>query len=50
MIVEYTIESINEYYTKNDILNDIHRTNYMKIGQEPVLVPEFERDILSYAM
>jgi hypothetical protein len=34
----------------NDILNDIHRTNYMKIGQEPVLVPEFERDILSYAM
>ena len=35
---------------RHDILNDIHRTNYMKIGQEPVLVPEFERDILSYAM
>jgi len=34
----------------NGILNDIHRTTYMKIGQEPVLVPEFERDILSYAM
>ena len=34
----------------NGILNDIHRSNYMKIGQEPVLVPEFERDILSYAM
>ena len=34
----------------NGILNDIHLSNYMKIGQEPVLVPEFERDILSYAM
>ena len=34
----------------NGILNDIHRTTYMKIGQEPVLVPDFERDILSYAM
>ena len=34
----------------NGILNDIHRANYMKIGQEPVLVPDFERDILSYAM
>ena len=34
----------------NVILNDIHRTSYMKIGQEPILVPEFERDILSYAM
>jgi hypothetical protein len=34
----------------NAILNDIHRTSYIKIGQEPVLLPEFERDILSYAV
>jgi hypothetical protein len=34
----------------NNVLNEIHRTSYIKIGQDPVLVPEFERDILSYAM
>jgi len=31
----------------NAILNDIHRTSYIKVGQDPVHVPEFERDILS---
>ncbi len=30
----------------NDVLNEIHRTSYIKIGQEPVRVPEFERDIM----
>ena len=34
----------------NSILNDIHRTSYIKIGQEPVRIPEFERDILSYTV
>jgi hypothetical protein len=34
----------------NEVLNDIHRTSYLKIGQDPVRVPEFERDILSYAV
>jgi hypothetical protein len=34
----------------NEVLNEIHRTTYLKIGQDPVPVPEFERDILSYAM
>lgn len=34
----------------NTILNDIHCTSYLKIGQDPVRVPEFERDILSYAV
>ena len=34
----------------NAILNDIHRTSYIKIGQEPLRIPEFERDILSYAV
>jgi hypothetical protein len=34
----------------NAVLNDIHHTSYIKVGQEPVRVPEFERDILSYAM
>ena len=34
----------------NGILNDIHRTSYIKIGQEPLRIPEFERDILSYAV
>ncbi len=34
----------------NAILNDIHRTTYMKVGQDPVYVPEFERDILSSTM
>ena len=30
----------------NDVLNEIHRTSYIKIGNEPVKIPEFERDIL----
>jgi hypothetical protein len=34
----------------NAILNDIHRTTYIKIGHDPVHVPEFERDILSYTV
>jgi hypothetical protein len=34
----------------NAVLNDIHRTSYLRIGQDPVRIPEFERDILSYAM
>lgn len=34
----------------NGLLNDIHRTSYIKIGQDPVRIPEFERDILSYTM
>jgi len=34
----------------NELLNDIHRTSYIKIGQDPIRIPEFERDILSYAM
>ena len=34
----------------NEVLNDIHRTSYIKVGQDPIRIPEFERDILSYAM
>jgi len=33
----------------NAILNDIHRTTYIKIGQQPVSLPEFERDILTHS-
>jgi hypothetical protein len=34
----------------NAVLNDIHRTSYIKIGLAPIPLPEFERDILSYAV
>ena len=34
MIVEYTIESINEYYTKNDILNDINIIENIILNKE----------------
>ena len=34
MIVEYTIESINEYYTKNEILNDINIIENIILNKE----------------